>query len=725
MTQDGGADPIAYDRVSREVAQIEQAWKAKSMDTQGALKKLAELGATPEGRTSDGRNKLDALNEKLQRAQAATEGARTAAKIANTVVNAKQSVLDAKKKATGFLGRVFDKDVRAAKADLKQSEQQAKALGRQEQFFEKQQAKQEKVITKEFQKEIKQVAKVAKDNLRTNIFLTNTEVFAGPKEAEKRLDTYTEWLVLYDKELNRIRRLIQSKDDKEMLAELAKYVRPAAVEEEEAEAEEKPDEVPPAAPAAAAPALLGGAYMSRLDRILRSLDFMSRTLNDPQNAKAISEKQAERLRARVQAMGILANQLDENVQTIDFESLFAAQLHLDDNAYEIPPEMYSQYPPEVIEKAKLIITIVAAAKNVATKFMLAPRSVAICTVVAFLLVLVNIGVAVLFAVVTVKKIVAGALIKNPINRQAQDFNISKIGSFKSPYSMVFLFFILSNGLALGLGILGVLRIFANEDKHHQRTPGLVSAILFATVGQAVVGFLSAFLITMVLMRKLRMSAGRISAFNRHVYDNLYKDVRFLKNLRSMPSNSFTLMSVVKNALGTVPATASSEDIARAMFTLNMFMHFQKLGYRNPYTLDALSKTFNVVGLLRRQFYSPADFLHRRSTFIKDNGDIMRENLWEMTSNNAKNVPKDFASRLDNAAVRASELTSEANNLANVFYPEDAMRIFFKLFIYMVAAQSLPVLLLMYIFRKKTLQQSFAVALGVMFKKPRPAAAPEE
>ena len=547
-------------------------------------------------------------------------------------------------------------------------------------------------------------------DMNTQQQLTNTELIEEPKffpepeelptqeVATKKMQEYTKSFAEYEKSLDYMKGLMDKKDFKT----LEKFVGPMPTDETTNKS---------------GIAQAGGAYMSRLGRMSRSVDSIVNTLKDPRNAGTVNQQQAKELQEKAESIKTVANQLDQKVRALDLESKYESGSD-DNNAYKIPDEYYARYPPEVIENAKFIITIYAFVKNIFAKFMLAPRPVAISAIVSFLIVVANIGFAILFLVILVKKLLGSALIKNPINRQAQDFKISKIGSIRSPYTMMFLLFIITNGLALGLCIYGIISKFKNDTKYRHQTPGLVTAILFASLGQAAIGLVAALLLMVVVRNKLKGSANRISKFNRFVYSNLYKDVKFLKNLRTMPSNSFSLMDVVKRSLALVPAGASKEDTARAMFTLNMYMHFQKLGYKNPYTRDALLKTFNVVGLLRRRFYSPADYLHRRTTFIKDNGDVMRENLWNMAGDKfKKNVPFDYSTTLDNATIRASELTAEANNLANTFYPEDSLRIFLKYFIYMFAAQTLPLLVLLFVFKRKTLQQGFGVALGVVFSAP--------
>lgn len=355
--------------------------------------------------------------------------------------------------------------------------------------------------------------------------------------------------------------------------------------------------------------------------------------------------------------------------------------------------------PDLLDLLKPIRDLLAVVKAVVSELSTTPLLVLISTVVAFMCVAANVLIAAVFLIVVLKQYINNTLIKNPLNKQAQDYNISKIGSITNSYTVVFLLFVIINAVGLGFSAFGIYQIaYKMSPEARAQTSPSVYLALFACTVQSAIGFVSALAITIVMASSLRSTAKRIQSFNTYVYDHLYKDAEFLKQLMIVPSNSFFVTAAVENAVKTLPVEATDETIAKAMFSINMFMHFQKMGARNPYLAEAISKTFNLTGLLRRRLFSPANYMHRRSTFIKDNSDVTRDMLIKST---AERFPVDtsgagsFTKRVDSATMMAADWTSEASNLANMFFPEDAMRTFVGMFTYMLLAQTLPVFVVWY------------------------------
>lgn len=561
---------------------------------------------------------------------------------------------------------------------------------------------------KQVEAEVKNIANVAVNNIKNNTWVEEKITFTDTQTAKQTLDTFKRFLKQYEYELEKVSRLMKDYKDPRQMAELAKYLRPENSEEEAPKVNLSDVK------------LGGGKYMSQLDRVRESLKYMMETLTDDNNAGFMDEATATAVRDNVKKLIIMSDRMDEKVQGMDFDAIFESQFEEQEaTSYEIPAELINRYPPEVIEKARGIILILAFLKNVMDKFAKSPTSVAMCAAVAVLLIIANIMISIFFLINQIQKIAKGRLIKNPTNSQTHDFTVSKMGNLRSKYNLVFFAFIFINFAALALCCVGIFRIIRNQKIHYHRTPTLVKAILYAATCQAAIGFFGALVITIALIRKLRISSQRIASFNKLVYSNLYKNGTFLKGLRNAPSNSFSLINVVRDSLDKLPQNVTTEQLAQAMFTLNMYMHFQKLGYRNPQLYGALSHTFNVVGLLRKEFFSPADYLHRRTTFIKDNGDLMRDILIRLGEEKyGKNVTfmKKYNTTIDEAIIKSTELTAEANNLANTFFPEDALRIYLKLYIYAFITQTLPFIIALRVFRNKTLLKAFSVVLGVLTKK---------
>ena len=66
-------------------------------------------------------------------------------------------------------------------------------------------------------------------------------------------------------------------------------------------------------------------------------------------------------------------------------------------------------------------------------------------------------------------------------------------------------------------------------------------------------------------------------------------------MKQKPNNSLLVMGVVQNALRNIEKSPSVDTLANAFFTLNLYFHYQKIGYRNPNITDAM-KIFDIHSL---------------------------------------------------------------------------------------------------------------------------------
>ena len=148
-----------------------------------------------------------------------------------------------------------------------------------------------------------------------------------------------------------------------------------------------------------------------------------------------------------------------------------------------------------------------------------------------------------------------------------------------------------------------------------------------------------------------------------------------------------------------------------MFTLNLFEHYQQLGFRNPVLYDAL-ESFRIYSfVLSKQNFSPALYLRRRSTLIRDNSEKYRNIIDKIMQKSNRTIDPNV---VDNAIIQSSKMTAEANNLANSFFPEDAMSRFLQMAVVIAFVQFMPLLIFVHLFRKKDLRDGFIEAIRVIF-----------
>lgn len=299
------------------------------------------------------------------------------------------------------------------------------------------------------------------------------------------------------------------------------------------------------------------------------------------------------------------------------------------------------------------------------------------------------------------------LLKNPINRESFAYNVARSGSlFGSRYKYPLLWMIPMVGLIFCL--LGLKATTAKgEGQDKGAIPGSIMAVLFACSAQSFVALLANFIIIYLTNRVLRVTTARIGAYNQYVLSRIIVNANFLAQLQTVPQNSFAMTNTVRAALLSLNKDASIEEIAKAIFTLNLFIHYQKMGQRNIHLGDALNQTFRLSSLLTARSYSPSDFLFRRVTFIKDNSNLIHTTMMMLTDAEGKKhfTPQAIAN-VNKALISVTDWTNQANFLANSFYPDDAVLRFDIMSPTVCAVSTLPVVIAIYVARNKTLMYEF-------------------
>ena len=287
------------------------------------------------------------------------------------------------------------------------------------------------------------------------------------------------------------------------------------------------------------------------------------------------------------------------------------------------------------------------------------------------------------------------LIKNPINAQATDYTIARSASgniFQSQYPYVlFLWF---PPIILSCAALALWRMWRTGA----RIPGFMTAIMCIAILYGVVTMIFNYMAYFYGSRMMKLVSQRIGDFNGSAHARLYTDINILKMYTKAQSNSFLVMDAIKSAARRVPEKTSWDALAKFLYTTNMYLHFQKIGMRNPFIVQAL-ETFNATNIIRKKSYSPSDYLFRNSTYIEDYSETIVSMMRRLQDNPLeKRKNKISEETFTNAVIQTSEWIADSNNRANTFYSEDALFPFIKMAIVMSISNTFPFIVFSWIFK---------------------------
>jgi hypothetical protein len=163
---------------------------------------------------------------------------------------------------------------------------------------------------------------------------------------------------------------------------------------------------------------------------------------------------------------------------------------------------------------------------------------------------------------------------------------------------------------------------------------------------------------------------------------------FYASLCTINNDMISQGKAVKTALNTLPDNVTSDELAKAMFTANMYLHFHNLGTKNPNLEEAL-KLFSPLRLVTKATFNPAHYLPTKNIFIEN----------RTTQFTAKNSPFLSSKILTNqklieeANAKTNDMMSKLNNIANDVFAEDAFIPCAILVIGIAVVQTLPPIIL--------------------------------
>ena len=406
-------------------------------------------------------------------------------------------------------------------------------------------------------------------------------------------------------------------------------------------------------------------------------------------------------------------------------------------AADAAPEPAAGQPPNP-EAAKNVFRAVAEVLAAAfAAFKASPIQPLIAAVLSLLLVISLCVLSIVYVVRIALDYSNSVSMKNPVNSESMDYNVSRSGdtvftlqlenvgsdvpalqriknfslsilklitsAFGSDTKYKYQLFIIVPWLIIALSAIGLFFVVQMRiGKNPRETPGFITGILAGCFLHGVTIFFLNNVIYLYGNKPLRLVSMRIRSYNTYIYNRMYKNGDFLKSLTEINSNTFESIETVKNILRQVPKSIGTLDLAKVMFSLNMYLHAHKLGLRNPNIVDALG-TFSPMYMLNASRYSPSDYLFRHATFVDDYSQVMVSAMRSLQEENWVSPP---AKTVYEAAMLVNEWASGASNKANSLYVEDSVSPFIKMALAIAVVQWLPVIVLVLVLRKKEARDGF-------------------
>jgi hypothetical protein len=359
------------------------------------------------------------------------------------------------------------------------------------------------------------------------------------------------------------------------------------------------------------------------------------------------------------------------------------------------------------KKVVLLLTFLSTTfQSIYNAFKMSSSVASITTILSLCIVIFSMILALRYLMKLLQQLADEELIANPLNKEAIDYSISKsIRFFGSEYK--YQLFLILPALSLIFAIIAVIK----------PATGLVKGIAFACLFQSLIALIVNISTYNYAYKTIYLVNERIKNMNNFIHNKFYKNAKFLNSLKNIPSNSLLVLNVVKGAVSNIEKDVSIDNLSQAFFTLNLYFHIQKIGHRNINIKDAvemfdihnilagssLKDKVNIVSKIAKLSWSPTDFFFRKTTFVEDYSNSIKQMYISVGGSN----------KLANKAmIRVSAWIEELNNRANTITPEDSMGRFFPMAITILVMQTLPLLLLIFIFQKESVRNGISQFLNL-------------
>ena len=359
------------------------------------------------------------------------------------------------------------------------------------------------------------------------------------------------------------------------------------------------------------------------------------------------------------------------------------------------------------KKVVLLLTFLSTTfQSIYNAFKMSSSVASITTILSLCIVIFSMILALRYLMKLLQQLADEELIANPLNKEAIDYSISKsIRFFGSDYK--YQLFLILPALSLIFAIIAVIK----------PATGLVKGIAFACLFQSLIALIVNISTYNYAYKTIYLVNERINNMNNFIHNKFYKNAKFLNSLKNIPSNSLLVLNVVKGAVSNIEKDVSIDNLSQAFFTLNLYFHIQKIGHRNVNIKDAvemfdihnilagssLKDKVNIVSKIAKLSWSPTDFFFRKTTFVEDYSNSIKQMYISVGGSNKL---------AEKAMIRVSAWIEELNNRANTITPEDSMGRFFPMAITILVMQTLPLLLLIFIFQKESVRNGISQFLNL-------------
>lgn len=386
----------------------------------------------------------------------------------------------------------------------------------------------------------------------------------------------------------------------------------------------------------------------------------------------------------------------------------------------------AQKEADIQRLTAIFVVIATFFRNIINAFKQSSSTTAMFTLFAVIFVILSMILSLTYIIKLLSDYSESKLIANPLNVDSTDYSISKsIQLFGSKYKyQLFIILPIITFICSTVALLypSVIYKWVGIQQPPAHTQGLVMGIIIACLLQSTLAIIVNISTYSYAYKTLHLVNDRIKYLNNFIHNKIYKNASFLKEFKEIPSNSLLVMKTIQNALQNMEKAPSVDAIANAFFTLNLYFHYHKIGYRNPNITDAmnifdihvlfkgssLKDKINITNILARQEWSPADFLFRKATFVEDYS-VAIKRIYLAIPGNTTSVKS-----IDLAMQKVAVWLEELNNRANTLTPEDSWSRFLPMAITILIIQCFPILLFIYIFQKERVREAFIGFIKKMF-----------
>jgi len=197
---------------------------------------------------------------------------------------------------------------------------------------------------------------------------------------------------------------------------------------------------------------------------------------------------------------------------------------------------------------------------------------------------------------------------------------------------------------------------------------------------------------------------RNTDFNAHVKGHIYKNTNFLLKLSKPQPNGLLMLQQVDEALSSLPDSLDTNEMAQALFTINVYIHIHKLGFESVH-LNKATSLLRPLNLVAGNRFVMSDYMNFYGTHVKDYSNVLSQYLPAMKLYNANILAnaKLYKTEIQPAIMKSSAWTSTMNNEANGLTSNQTIPEFITLAMCVLLIELAPIGLLYFLVRKRAVK----------------------